>query len=103
MSMTIPASVDELTPTWFSEALDADVASVEVIDAHSGTTGRARVRRNSCQVVLPCACLSAHSAKAWLPKASTRIRITIAPAPVEERVRVARVAMPPDYPGRGGV
>lgn len=42
--MTIPASTDELTPAWFSEVLDADVSSVEIIDAHSGTTGRARVR-----------------------------------------------------------
>lgn len=42
--MAIPASVDELTPTWFSDVLGADVSSVEVIDAHSGTTGRAKVR-----------------------------------------------------------
>jgi len=42
--MAIPASVDELTPAWLSSALDADVSSLEVIDAHSGTTGRAKVR-----------------------------------------------------------
>ena len=42
--MSIPASVDEITPTWLSEVLDVDVAAVEVIDAHSGTTGRAKVR-----------------------------------------------------------
>ncbi|SRR5579871_1477374 len=36
--------VSELTPAWFSEVLDAPVTGVEVIDAHSGTTGRARVR-----------------------------------------------------------
>ena len=42
--MAIPSSVDELTPAWFSQVLDADVGSVEVIDAHSGTTGRAKVR-----------------------------------------------------------
>jgi hypothetical protein len=42
--MAIPSRVDELTPAWFSEVLDADVAAVEVIDAHSGTTGRALVR-----------------------------------------------------------
>jgi hypothetical protein len=41
--MNIPASAEDLTPRWFSEALDADVESVEVLDAHSGTTGRIRV------------------------------------------------------------
>jgi Ecdysteroid kinase-like family len=41
--MPIPASVEELTPGWFSEALDAHVESVDVLDAHSGTTGRVRV------------------------------------------------------------
>jgi hypothetical protein len=40
----IPAAVDELTPPWFSEVLDADVSAVEVVDAHSGTTGRVLVR-----------------------------------------------------------
>jgi Phosphotransferase enzyme family len=40
----IPASIDELTPAWLSRALDADVASLEVIDAHSGTTGRAKIK-----------------------------------------------------------
>ena len=42
--MTIPASVDEVTPSWFSDVLDADITGVEVVDAHSGTTGRAKVR-----------------------------------------------------------
>lgn len=42
--MTIPGSVDEITPGWLGEALGADVRDVEVIDAHSGTTGRAKVR-----------------------------------------------------------
>ena len=42
--MTIPAAVDELTPDWFSEILGTDVRAVDVIDAHSGTTGRAKVR-----------------------------------------------------------
>lgn len=41
--MTIPASTDDLTPEWFSEILGEHVSAVEVIDAHSGTTGRARV------------------------------------------------------------
>ncbi len=45
--MNIPNSVDEITPLWLSEVLDADVTSVEVIDAHSGTTGRARIRLRS--------------------------------------------------------
>jgi aminoglycoside phosphotransferase (APT) family kinase protein len=41
--MDIPASVEGLTPRWFSEALDVHVESVDVLDAHSGTTGRVRV------------------------------------------------------------
>jgi hypothetical protein len=45
--MSIPASVDEITPTWLSEALDVDVRRAQVIDAHSGTTGRAKVRLDS--------------------------------------------------------
>ncbi len=47
MSLNIPASVDDLTPSWFSEALGEKVTAVEVLDAHSGTTGRARVRLTS--------------------------------------------------------
>lgn len=42
--MTIPASVDEVTPAWLGGALQAEVSAVEVLDAHSGTTGRARLR-----------------------------------------------------------
>ena len=42
--MKIPSSSDELTPAWFSEVLDADIGGVDVVDAHSGTTGRALVR-----------------------------------------------------------
>jgi aminoglycoside phosphotransferase (APT) family kinase protein len=45
--IAIPAQVSELTATWFSQALDCPVSAVEVIDAHSGTTGRARVRLTS--------------------------------------------------------
>ncbi|MGE2733378.1 phosphotransferase family protein [Mycolicibacterium vaccae] len=41
--MRIPATVDELTPEWFSEIFEASVSAVTVLDAHSGTTGRARV------------------------------------------------------------
>ena len=40
----IPSTVDELTAGWFGEILDADVRAVELVDAHSGTTGRALVR-----------------------------------------------------------
>jgi aminoglycoside/choline kinase family phosphotransferase len=43
-SVPIPAELSDLTAGWFSQALDCDVSAVEVIDAHSGTTGRARVR-----------------------------------------------------------
>ncbi len=42
--MPIPFTVDEVTPAWLSEVLDADVSAVETLDAHSGTTGRAKVR-----------------------------------------------------------
>ncbi|MCU1457995.1 MAG: hypothetical protein JWL73_2087 [Actinomycetia bacterium] len=46
--MLIPVEVDELTPAWLTEALQArapgvEVATVDVLDAHSGTTGRARI------------------------------------------------------------
>ena len=47
MSLNIPASVDDLTPSWFGDALGEKVTAVEVLDAHSGTTGRARVRLTS--------------------------------------------------------
>ena len=39
----IPLEVDELTPEWLSDAMDADVDSVTVLDRHSGTTGRAHL------------------------------------------------------------
>lgn len=42
--MPIPASVDEVTPAWLTEALGTEVSAVEVVDAHSGTTGRATIR-----------------------------------------------------------
>ena len=42
--MVIPSSPDELTAPWLSEALATEVSSVEVIDAHTGTTGRAKIR-----------------------------------------------------------
>jgi hypothetical protein len=46
-ALNIPAGVDDLTPSWFSQALGKSVTAVEVLDAHSGTTGRARVRLQS--------------------------------------------------------
>jgi hypothetical protein len=42
--MAIPATVEEFTAGWFSEVLGKDVDRVDVLDAHSGTTGRARLR-----------------------------------------------------------
>ena len=36
-------SREELTPAWVGAALDAPVRAVEVLDAHSGTTGRVRL------------------------------------------------------------
>ena len=41
--MTIPVEVDEITPAWLSHALGAPVVRVDVLDRHSGTTGRARI------------------------------------------------------------
>jgi aminoglycoside phosphotransferase (APT) family kinase protein len=41
--VSIPAGVDDLTPSWFSDVLGYPVTAVEVLDAHSGTTGRARI------------------------------------------------------------
>lgn len=39
----IPVEVSDLTPAWLTGALGAPVTGVEVLDAHSGTTGRARL------------------------------------------------------------
>jgi aminoglycoside phosphotransferase (APT) family kinase protein len=41
--VTIPQSVDELTPAWFTEILGGSVRDVDVLASHSGTTGRARI------------------------------------------------------------
>jgi aminoglycoside phosphotransferase (APT) family kinase protein len=41
--VSIPFRIEELTPGWFSEVLGSPVIGVEVHDAHSGTTGRARI------------------------------------------------------------
>ena len=39
----IPLDVDDVTPEWLRAATGLDVSTVEVLDRHSGTTGRARV------------------------------------------------------------
>lgn len=48
-SLPIPGDVDAITPPWLSRAIasraaGARASSVEVVDAHSGTTGRVRLR-----------------------------------------------------------
>ena len=43
MVIALPPSPAEITPDWLSEALDARVEAVEVLEAHAGTTGRARI------------------------------------------------------------
>jgi thiamine kinase-like enzyme len=43
MAMNLPLEVDDLTPAWMSEALEEDVERVEILDRHSGTTGRVRL------------------------------------------------------------
>ncbi len=43
MALPIPPSPQEITPEWLAEALAAPVAAVEVLEAHAGTTGRARI------------------------------------------------------------
>ena len=39
----IPVAVDDVTPEWLSQVLNLDVVATEVLDQHSGTTGRARL------------------------------------------------------------
>jgi hypothetical protein len=39
----LPLDVADLTPAWFAEVLGRDVTDVDVLDHHSGTTGRAHV------------------------------------------------------------
>jgi hypothetical protein len=39
----LPLDVDDLTASWFAEVLQRDVAAAELLDRHSGTTGRARI------------------------------------------------------------
>ncbi len=42
--VAIPVEVDGLGPAWLGRTLGADVVGVDVLAAHSGTTGRARLR-----------------------------------------------------------
>ena len=43
MSRLIPVELDEVTPEWLGTAVRREVASAEILDRHSGTTGRARL------------------------------------------------------------
>jgi hypothetical protein len=40
---SIPLDVEDADPSWLTRVLGTEVAAVEVVDAHSGTTGRARL------------------------------------------------------------
>lgn len=40
---SLPMEVDDLTVEWCSRALGCEVTAVDVVDRHSGTTGRARL------------------------------------------------------------
>lgn len=51
--MNIPSSVDDLTPQWFTAVLGAPIDAVDVLDAHSGTTGRARVKLTASSSDVP--------------------------------------------------
>lgn len=42
-AVTTPADPADLTAAWFSEVFGLPVTAVDLLDAHSGTTGRARV------------------------------------------------------------
>jgi len=43
----IPMSPEEITPEWLSAALGRPIDTVEILDQHAGTTGRARLRLSS--------------------------------------------------------
>ncbi|MDQ1385655.1 MAG: hypothetical protein QOG65_3034 [Actinomycetota bacterium] len=49
----LPLDVDDLTPEWFSSALQRDVATATVVDRSSGTTGRAQVALTGDATVPP--------------------------------------------------
>jgi hypothetical protein len=50
---SIPVELDDLDATWFSEVLERPVRAASVVDAHSGTTGRARVALDHDDPKLP--------------------------------------------------
>ncbi len=43
MTPPIPVEVEEVTAEWLRAALGSDVRDVEIVDRHSGTTGRVRI------------------------------------------------------------
>jgi aminoglycoside phosphotransferase (APT) family kinase protein len=43
MPPRLPATAEAIRPEWLSEALGAKAVAVEIADAHSGTTGRAKL------------------------------------------------------------
>jgi thiamine kinase-like enzyme len=43
VTRAVPVDVDDVTPEWLSQVLGLDVVATEVLDQHSGTTGRARL------------------------------------------------------------
>jgi Ser/Thr protein kinase RdoA (MazF antagonist) len=42
-ALAIPIELEDLTPEWLGAALGGSVEAVELLDSHSGTTGRARL------------------------------------------------------------
>jgi len=73
--LVVPVEVDELTADWFSAALSLDVERVEVLERHSGTTGRVR--------------LALHGGEG-VPE---RVFVKLPPFDAEQRVFVNQVGM----------
>ena len=71
----IPVEVDDLTAEWFTSALGAHVTRADVVDRHSGTTGRVKV---------------ALSGAASVPE---RVFVKLPPFDAEQRVFVNEVGM----------
>jgi aminoglycoside phosphotransferase (APT) family kinase protein len=49
----IPTEVEDIDAGWFEEILGAHIRAIDVLEAHSGTTGRARVALNHDEPGLP--------------------------------------------------
>ena len=49
--MQIPTELDEINSDWLTHALQAPVKTVRIIDAHSGTTGRAMLQVDYAEAV----------------------------------------------------